>query len=174
MPARRTDLPVDDLDISILAHLETDGRKSFSDIAAELNVTLSTVSIRVKRLIEEDILEIHGFLNPQQVGFNASALILVSVQPTQVEEAAAKIAEFPEVVSVLMITGDFELAVEVLCRNTSHLTELLLSRLQHVNGVRETRTSIQLREVKIKQPSVRMLLSNANPLVKSAKEQGVG
>jgi Lrp/AsnC family transcriptional regulator for asnA, asnC and gidA len=156
--SRVSEAPLDEMDLRILEHLEVDGRKSFSDIAADLGVTLSTVSNRVRRLIEDGILVIHGFLDPYQVGFNAPALILVSVDPPRVEEAADGIAKFPEVLSLLMITGDFDLAVEVHCRDSNHLTDLLLNRLQRVGGVRETRTSIQLREIRIKQPSVKMLM----------------
>jgi len=153
-------LLVDELDIAILTHLEQDGRKSLSDIAADLGVTVSTVGNRLKRLIDEEILSIHGFLDPHQVGFNVPALILVSAKPTEIERVGMEIAKFPEVLAVIMITGDFGLSVEVQCRDTDHLTELLLNRLQRISGIRETRTSILLREIKVKQPSVTMLLSD--------------
>lgn len=160
--AKSGNLPLDKLDISILAHLEEDGRKSFSDIAEDLNVSLSTISNRVKRLIEDEILVVHGFLDPLEVGFNVPAYILISVHPALIESASEEIAEFPEVLSLTMLAGEYGLAAEVHCRDTNHLTNLLVHRLQRVEGVRETRTSIQMREVCVKQPSVEMML-NRNP-----------
>lgn len=153
-------LLVDELDIAILTHLEQDGRKSLSDIAADLGVTVSTVGNRLKRLIDEEILSIHGFLDPHRVGFNVPALILVSAKPADVESIGMEIANLPEVLSVIMTTGEFQLSAEVQCRDNDHLTELLLNRLQRIPGIRETRTSILLREIMIKQPSVNMLLSD--------------
>ena len=149
--------PLDDLDLAILTHLETDGRKSFSDIAADLGVTVSTVSNRVKKLIDNHTLSILGWLDPHQVGFNAPALLLISAHPSHVEEVAAKITKFPEVGWLAMIAGEFDLVAEVQCRDTDHLTELLTKRIHRVEGVRETRIAYQLRQVKIRQPSVRIL-----------------
>jgi len=156
--AKSGKLVLDNLDISILTYLEEDGRKSFSDIAENLQVSLSTISNRVKRLIEDEILTVQGFLDPHKVGFNVPAYILISVYPSLIESAAEEIAEFPEVLSLTMLTGEYGLAAEVHCRDTNHLTNLLVDRLQHVEGVREIRTSIQLRDIGIKQPSVEMLL----------------
>lgn len=152
---------VDELDIAILAHLEEDGRKSQSDIAADLGVTVSTIGNRLKRLRDEDLLVIYGFLDPHRVGFNAPALIHVSVKPADIERVGMEIADLPEVLSVVVTTGEFQMSVEVQCRDNEHLTDLLVDRMQRIEGIRETRTSILLREIIIKQPDVKMLFSES-------------
>jgi Lrp/AsnC family transcriptional regulator for asnA, asnC and gidA len=149
----------DELDVAILGHLEQDGRKSQSDIAADLGVTVSTIGNRLKRLRDEELLVIYGFLDPHRVGFNAPALIRVSAKPIDLEQLGAEIAELPEVLSVTLTTGEFQLLVEVQCRDNDHLTELIVYHLQQIEGIRETRTSILLREIMIKQPRVKMLFS---------------
>jgi Lrp/AsnC family transcriptional regulator for asnA, asnC and gidA len=151
---------VDELDIAILGHLERDGRKSQSDIAADLGVTVSTIGNRLKRLRDEDLLVIYGFLDPHRVGFNAPALVRASVKPVDIERVGAEIANLPEVLSVTVTTGEFQLLVEVQCRDNEHLTDLIVDRLQRIEGIRETRTSILLREILIKQPNVKMLFSD--------------
>ena len=150
----------DELDIAILGHLEKDGRKSQSEIAADLGVTVSTIGNRLKRLREEDLLVIYGFLDPHRVGFNAPALVRVSVKPEDIEKVGEEIADLPEVLSVTVTTGEFQLLVEVQCRDNEHLTDLIVDRLQLVEGIRETRTSILLREIMIKQADVKMLFAN--------------
>lgn len=152
---------LDELDISILTHLEGDGRKSQSDIAADLGVTVSTIGNRLKRLRDEDLLVIYGFLDPHRVGFNAPALVRVSVKPVDIDRVGAEIADIPEVLSVTVTTGEFQLLVEVQCRDNDHLTDLIVDQLQRIEGIRETRTSILLREILIKQPSVKMLFSGS-------------
>ena len=153
----------DELDIAILGHLEKDGRKSQSDIAADLGVTVSTIGNRLKRLRDEDLLAIYGFLDPHRVGFNAPALVRVSVKPEDIEKVGEKIADLPEVLSVTVTTGEFQLLVEVQCRDNEHLTDLIVNRLQQVEGIRETRTSILLREIMIKQADVKMLFLTNQP-----------
>ena len=150
----------DELDIAILGHLEKDGRKSQSEIAADLGVTVSTIGNRLKRLREEDLLVIYGFLDPHRVGFNAPALVRVSVKPEDIEKVGEEIADLPEVLSVTVTTGEFQLLVEVQCRDNEHLTDLIVDRLQLIEGIRETRTSILLREIMIKQADVKMLFAN--------------
>ena len=150
----------DELDIAILGHLEKDGRKSQSEIAADLGVTVSTIGNRLKRLRDEDLLVIYGFLDPHRVGFNAPALVRVSVKPEDIEKVGEEIADLPEVLSVTVTTGEFQLLVEVQCRDNEHLTDLIVDRLQLVEGIRETRTSILLREIMIKQADVKMLFAN--------------
>jgi Lrp/AsnC family transcriptional regulator for asnA, asnC and gidA len=152
---------VDELDVAILAHLEEDGRKSQSDIAADLGVTVSTIGNRLKRLRDEDLLVIYGFLDPHRVGFNAPALVRISVKPVDIERVGAEIVDLPEVLSVTVTTGEFQLLAEVQCRDNEHLTDLIVDRLQRIAGIRETRTSILLREILIKQPSVKMLFSDS-------------
>ncbi len=152
---------VDELDVAILAHLEEDGRKSQSDIAADLGVTVSTIGNRLKKLLDDDLLVIFGFLDPHRVGFNAPALVRISVKPVDIGRVGAEITDLPEVLSVVVTTGEFQLLVEVQCRDNDHLTDLLVERMQRIAGIRETRTSILLREIMIKQPNVKMLFSES-------------
>ena len=44
---------MDDLDLSILASLQSDGRRPFTDIAQELGVSEGTVRNRVSKLIDK-------------------------------------------------------------------------------------------------------------------------
>ncbi|HEV3310401.1 MAG TPA: AsnC family protein, partial [Chloroflexota bacterium] len=48
----QADLKLDDLDRSIIALLQPDGRRPFADAAAELHVSEGTVRQRYKRLVE--------------------------------------------------------------------------------------------------------------------------
>lgn len=156
---KREGASFDDLDLAILKQLEKDGRRFYSDIADALGVTTSTVSTRVKKLMDKRTLHIVGFLDAEQMGFNVVALIHISLEPTQMEEAAAEIAELPEVSWAALYAADFDLAIEVYCRDADHLTELLTKRLLRVRGVRAARSAFRLRELKLRQPSIDLLSS---------------
>ena len=59
-----TNNQLDSIDISILEQLKDDGRRSFADIAADLNVSAGTIRNRIKRLEDEGILKFIGLVNP--------------------------------------------------------------------------------------------------------------
>jgi Lrp/AsnC family transcriptional regulator for asnA, asnC and gidA len=150
---------LDEMDLAILSHLEEDGRKTYSDIASSLGVTVSTISTRVKRLIDRRVLTILGFLDPGRVGFNVPATVFISARPGHAEAVAEAVSELPEVSWVALFTGDFDVLAEIYCRDVDHLANLLTKHIQPIVGVEKTRASIHLRRVKFKQPSVSLLKS---------------
>jgi Lrp/AsnC family transcriptional regulator for asnA, asnC and gidA len=139
---------MDDLDISILSHLQRDGRKPFTEIAQQLGVSEGTVRNRVYRLLDEQIIQIIGQVDTDHLGFDAPAIMGVSVQPTEVEAACEHIAAFPEVSYLLMVSGEYDLIVEVMCENREHLSQFLNQKLRKVPGVQNIHTFLILKTIK--------------------------
>jgi len=140
---------MDELDLSILASLQTDGRRPFTDIAQELGVSEGTVRNRVSKLIEKQILHIVGLVDPASLGFNAPAVVGVSVAEGDIEQIAMKIASYPEVSYLIMVSGEFDLIVEALCKDREHLADFLNYKLRKVEGVERTQTFMTLRTFKM-------------------------
>lgn len=140
---------MDNLDRDILAHLQHDGRKAYTEIAQILGVSEGTVRNRVARLIEDGALQIVGLIDPYQLGFDAPAIIGVSVQGADLEGAAAAIASLPESSYVVMVSGEYDLIVEVLCRDREHLARFLNQQLRKVPGVYRTQTFLVLNTFKM-------------------------
>jgi Lrp/AsnC family transcriptional regulator for asnA, asnC and gidA len=147
---------IDDLDFSILEHLQEDGRKPFAQIANELGVAVGTVRNRVLKMFEDNTLSIIARVNPQRVGFNAYTTILVSIEPEYLEESSHEIARFPEVSYLSIITGEYDVMVDVMCRNTQHLKDFLINRLAKVKGIKELKTMLILHVLKFSQPDLRL------------------
>jgi Lrp/AsnC family transcriptional regulator for asnA, asnC and gidA len=140
---------LDEIDRAIVAHLQYDGRKPFTEIAAALDLSEGTVRRRVKQLTDEGILQIVAIVEPQFLEWNAAGMIGVSVQPGQVEAAAERIAQFPEVTYLFMSSGGFDLFVEVYCRDRAHFVSFLSETLQKVPGVLRTETFMILKMYKL-------------------------
>jgi len=140
---------MDELDIKIVNELQRDGRMPFTDIAKTLNVSEGTVRNRVARLIDEQVIHIVGMLDPTRVGFEAPAMIGVTVQPAILESVAETIASFPEVSYLIMVSGEFDLFVEVFCRDRDDLAAFLNQKLHQVNGVVRTQTFMTLKIFKM-------------------------
>ena len=140
---------MDKLDLSILASLQTDGRRPFTDIAQELGVSEGTVRNRVSKLMNKKVLHIVGMVDPASLGFNAPAMIGVSVNEGDIEQIAAGIASHPEVSYLIMVSGEFDLIVEVLCKDREHLANFINYKLRKVDGVERTQTFMTLRTFKM-------------------------
>jgi Lrp/AsnC family transcriptional regulator for asnA, asnC and gidA len=97
-------------------------------------------------------------IDPHLFGYDAPALIGISVQPPHLDDAAAEIAKIAEVSYLIMVSGEFDLMVEVLCRDREHLATVLREKLQKVIGVQRTQTFFILHTYKMAhgaQPALR-------------------
>jgi Lrp/AsnC family transcriptional regulator for asnA, asnC and gidA len=117
---------VSDLDKRIIEHLQADGRRPFTQIAAELGVSEAAVRARTNRLIERGILQVVGVTDPLKLGFQ----------------------QMPEVDYVVITAGTYDLLIETVCEDNEALLRFLTERLRPIDGVRETETFVYLRMVK--------------------------
>ncbi|MBL7736579.1 MAG: Lrp/AsnC family transcriptional regulator [Chitinophagaceae bacterium] len=147
----------DELDFDILSCLQEDGRMSFTVMAEKLNVSIGTIRTRVNKLIQEGIIHIVGRVDPEKVGFHSYAQIAVYVRPATLKETVAdKIAKLPEVSFLALTSGDFDLEVDVMCRNNNHLVEFV-NTISQIKGVHQTRTTFYLKVFKYAQPDLNLL-----------------
>lgn len=150
---------MDELDLQIIEQLQRNGRKRYTKIAREIGVTEGTVRNRVAKLLESQAIQIIGILDPHKNGYDAPALIGIAIQPPHLEEAAAQIAQIPEVSYLIMVSGEYDLMVEVFCKDREDLAELLRDKLQNIVGVRRTETFFILHTYK--------MAHGAQPVLKS-------
>lgn len=139
---------MDIIDRQILAMLYEDGRIPFTEIAKTLDISEATVRNRVSRLLDNKVVQVIGMVDPYQLGYDAPAMIGVSVEPPLLEKAAEVIATFPEVSYLIMVSGEFDLLVEVMCRDRQELTAFLNQKLRCVKGVSSTKSSLILKTYK--------------------------
>ncbi len=140
---------LDETDRAIIAQLQYDGRMPFTDIANRLGISEGTVRRRVKQLMDDGVLQIVGIAEPQLLGWNAAAMIGVTVQAGQVNAVAQQIAQFPEVSYLFMASGEFDLFVEVFCKDREHLVSFLNQKLQQIPGIQQTQIFMILKMYKL-------------------------
>jgi len=140
---------LDDLDIAIVRQLQYDGRLPFTTLADRLGISEGAVRRRVKRLTERGVLQIVAIVEPQFLGWSAAGMIGVTVQAGQVDAVAQRIAQFPEVSYLFMASGEFDLFVEVFCRDREHFVSFLSQQLQQIPGVERTQIFTILKTYKL-------------------------
>ena len=140
---------LDETDRAIIAQLQYDGRMSFTDIATELGISEGTVRRRVKNLTESGVLQVVAVVEPQFLGWNAAGMIGVTVQAGEIDAVAYQLAQFPEVSYLFMASGEFDLFVEVFCKDREHFVSFLNQKLHQVAGVQRTQTFMILKMYKL-------------------------
>ncbi|HEX5827813.1 MAG TPA: Lrp/AsnC family transcriptional regulator [Candidatus Limnocylindrales bacterium] len=139
---------VSDLDKRIIEHLQEDGRRPFTQIAADLGVSEAAVRARTNRLIERGIMQVVGVTDPLKLGFQQWAMIGMRVEAGRLIEIAEEIASFPETDYVVVTAGSYDILVECVAEDNEALLQFLSEKLRKIPGVRETETFVYLRLMK--------------------------
>ncbi len=106
--------PSDSLNREIIRMLEKDGRVPFATIADALGVSEGTVRNRVNWMKELGMLRIVALADPRAIDYKADAMLGIKVAPgTTPKQLAERLAAHNEVVYILLVSGRFDLLVEV-------------------------------------------------------------
>ncbi|MBA31417.1 MAG: AsnC family transcriptional regulator [Chloroflexi bacterium] len=139
---------MDELDKSIISQLEKDGRASNAFIARESGVSEGTVRRRLKKLIDDEIINVVALPDPSKLGYDSEALIGIQIDPDQVENAANKVAKLDHTRWVAMTTGTYDVFVWVTLPNPEALGRFIRIEIGAIEGVRRTETFVNLQVMK--------------------------
>ena len=138
-------------DRRILEVLQQEGRISNQDLADRIGLSPSPCLRRVKALEEAGVIEgYHARLASRPLGLTLTALVFISMDrhtPDRFTNFEARVAELPEVLECLLITGqsaDYQLKVVV--RDMDAYQELLLNKITRIDGVTGVHSSFVLRK----------------------------
>ena len=140
---------LDELDLFILHTMQDDGRIPFSSIAKQAKVSESTIRSRYLKMADRGLVRTIASVDPYALGFQAPALIGVTVEPGTADEVAQNLVQISEVSYLVMTLGSYDLVVEVFCYDLHHLTVLLLQKIQPIPGILNTETLMIARSYKL-------------------------
>jgi Lrp/AsnC family transcriptional regulator for asnA, asnC and gidA len=143
--ARHDDVAVvDEVDRRIIAELQRDGRKPYTQIAPVVGLSEAAVRQRVQRLVDSRVMQVVAVTDPRVLGFGRQAMIGFKVQG-DTRSVADALAAMPEVEYVVLTGGSLDLLAEVVVESDDRLVELLNDKIRVLPGVRETETYLYLR-----------------------------
>jgi Lrp/AsnC family transcriptional regulator for asnA, asnC and gidA len=123
----------DGTDHAIIAMLGQDGRRTFTSMAAELEVSEATVRGRIAKLQESGALRIVALCNPLTLGHQSVRLVL-AVRDHTPRSVAEALATMPLVNHVALCTGARDVYVEATCRDLDQV-RALLEDVRRIPGV---------------------------------------
>ena len=141
-----TSVHLDDLDRGIVEALRKDGRATNSAVALELGVAEGTVRQRIKKLLDAGVFKVAGLLDPEFLPDHQLCVLGVKVDESRhLEQRARDVAALPEVRSVAIVTGRYDLLVEVLVSSNQGLIQFLSDSLAEVPGITSSETFLLLK-----------------------------
>ncbi|WP_156760897.1 Lrp/AsnC family transcriptional regulator [Microbacterium karelineae] len=143
MTSKRTAPSLDDTSKAIIELLQTDGRRSYSEIGKSVGLSEAAVRQRVQRLTESGVMQIVAVTDPVQMGFARQAMIGIRVSG-DARAVADALSELPFVIYVVLTAGSFDIIAEVLCEGDDELIEILNSEIRGIPGVASTETFLYL------------------------------
>lgn len=139
---------MDELDNKIIEKLNRNARKSYREISRELNISLTTVANRIKKLEEEHIIEGYiPLINQEKIGYDLTAIINVKISHGKLLEVQEKISKDNHVSNVYDITGEWDSLIIAHFKDRKDLNGFIKGVLSIAN-VEKTNTQLVLNIVK--------------------------
>lgn len=142
--------PLDAKDRAILDLVQRDGKLPQAEIARQVGLSTAAVSERLRKLEQAGV--IRGWaarVDPRALGSTITAFIEVFIEhPRHEPDFIGRILALDEVQECHHITGEFSLLLKIRVRDMGALHDLLLEKLNALEGVRQTRTVMVLSTLK--------------------------
>ena len=118
---------MDNIDKKILIELQKAGRESASNIAEKIDVSVPTITERIRKLEESGvILGFQAVIDSSKIGFDVSAIItIISGSSQYYKKVTIEAEKTPEVVKCFSTTGNGSHTLLVTTKNSNTLEELL-------------------------------------------------
>jgi Lrp/AsnC family transcriptional regulator for asnA, asnC and gidA len=123
-------------DRAIVEILQRDGRRPYSQIAAEVGVTEKTARRRVQALLDSGAIHIAAVTDPRTLGYGAAALAGIDLDGTRpASEVAESLTAIDAADYVVVSAGRYSIFVELFCRDMAHLNEVVDTQVRATPGV---------------------------------------
>ena len=143
---------LDATDKKILRLLQEDAHMTLKDIANKINLSLTPVHDRVKRLEKEGIIEKYvSVLNKKKLGINLTVYCQVTLikQNYDISEGFNQsILNFPEVVECNFVSGSFDYMLKIVLPDMESYHQFHQKKLSVLSGVSLINSFFILSEVK--------------------------
>ena len=137
---------LDDLDKGILNILIQNAKTPYAELAEKLFVSTGTIHVRIKKM--EKMKVIIGSkikVDYEKLGFDVCVFLGIYLEKSSFYEQVIKqLTNIPEVISAHYTTGAYSIFAQLICRDTSHLREVLHNNIQQIEGIQRTETFISL------------------------------
>jgi DNA-binding Lrp family transcriptional regulator len=137
-------VPLDELDLQIIAALGGNGRRSIADLATELDASESMARRRLERLVSTGCLWFSTLVDPALLGFEVELFVWLRVELARLEQTAGTLAAHPQVRYLSATAGYSDLVCEVVLHRDTDLYDFVTTTLGGLPGLRDATIGLEL------------------------------
>jgi Lrp/AsnC family leucine-responsive transcriptional regulator len=145
-------MQLDRFDLAILQALQQDARISLQELSGKVGLTSSPCWSRIKRMEEAGVIEGYTVrVNPSKVGLADTVIVQVTLNDHSDQalfEFGKALADIPEVLEAFLVSGDYDYYLRLAVSDTRDYERLLRERLYKIPGIRHSKSSFVLRQLK--------------------------
>lgn len=133
---------LDAVDMAIIDILRSNGRATNQEIADRLSITAGTVSTRLHRLEESKAMKVTAVADFSAHGYNMLIATGVKVLGRPVADVARDLAALPEVFSLHIMNGSYDIEMLVILHEFQEINTFLLDHVAKIPGISELNPGI--------------------------------
>jgi len=143
----------DDLDMKLLFELSKDGNISVPTLSKKLGVNASVLYSRIKRLVRKKLIKKFTIeINDSLLGIGVKASVGINRDPKFKTQTYKKLLEIIEVVSIIEVTGRFDIMIRVYAKDLEDLHTVVIEKIGKIEGIQNTETFVELQKTE-KEPA---------------------
>jgi Lrp/AsnC family leucine-responsive transcriptional regulator len=143
---------LDAKDKKLLILLQNDCKKTTKQLANELDLSVTAVFERIKKLEKQQIIKKYvALLNNEKIEKNFIVLChvkLVQHKKEYISQFEKEITQFPEVLECFHVSGDSDYILKICVRDIQEYREFMVSKLTNLQHIASTQSSFMIKEVK--------------------------
>jgi Lrp/AsnC family leucine-responsive transcriptional regulator len=143
---------IDDIDKKLLLMLQTDAKKTTKALSLKLNLSVTAVYERIKKLEKEGVIEKYvALLNSSKIDRNFVVFChLKLIQHTKefISKFESQIIKLPEVLECHHVSGDYDYILKILVKDMAAYRSFLVTKLTTLEHIGSTHSTFMISEVK--------------------------
>lgn len=140
--------PLDPVDCELIRLLQQDGRIPNTVLAKKMGISEATVRTRLNRLIQDEVIQIVAVSNPMKLGFEIVGIIRIHVDIHNIDHITRELKKLDALWFIVHTTGGTGIDAEFVVKDIQELNELIFEKINRIDGVNQTETSLILKYVK--------------------------
>jgi len=142
----------DEIDKKLLALLQSDSKQTNKELSNKLNLSVTAVYERIKKLEREGIIEKYVALVKKEM-VNKSFVAFCHIKLVQhsqdyVMKFEKDVTNLKEVLECYHISGDYDYLLKVLVKDMEEFREFMVKKLTTINHIGSTHSTFMISEVK--------------------------
>lgn len=143
---------MDEIDKKLVYLLQTDSKKTTKELASKLNLSVTAVYERIKKLEREGIIQKYvALLNRNKIdkGFVVFChLKLLQHTKEFIKQFEKEVVKLDEVLECFHVSGDYDYILKICVKNMEEYREFMVTKLTTLQHIGSTHSTFMIGEVK--------------------------